>query len=143
MGSIEEWLLVPGMTLELWNRLKSSVTVYGSGKVNLNTVSKETLMVLGVSNSLADRIIAYRKSVECASSAATCAPAFLDLGDLTQKIGVNSEDFSQLENLGQLWGFSPEIFRFVSQASDRNKQGVGAVECVIDKKGSILFLKEL
>ena len=142
-GSVEELLLLPSMSHDLWQKIKDHLTVYGKDKVNLNTVSKETLKLLGMDESLADRVIEYRKSVAC-ELAYQCKPAFTDLGDLTLKIGTNSEAFSKLQNLYSLWSFEPEIFRIVSKASGNDTRLKEAImECVIDKKGRILNLKQV
>ena len=59
--SLEELLLVRGMTPSLYDLMKRSSTVYGSGKVNLNTASTEVLEQLGLDREIARRISDIRK----------------------------------------------------------------------------------
>jgi len=59
--SLEELLLVRGMTPSLYELMKRTFTVYGSGKVNLNTASAEVLEYLGLDREIARRISDIRK----------------------------------------------------------------------------------
>ncbi|MCX5695395.1 MAG: helix-hairpin-helix domain-containing protein [Candidatus Omnitrophica bacterium] len=60
-SSINEVLLVEGVTVEKFRLFKDMVTVYGKGKVNINTASKAVLVCLGLDEELADIILRYRK----------------------------------------------------------------------------------
>ncbi len=69
--TLEEILLVRGVTREIYDRIRPFVTVTSSGKVNLNTAPKEVLTALSagtiaaevgaIDNAAADRFIEYRK----------------------------------------------------------------------------------
>jgi len=56
----EEILLVEGITQELFNQFKDYITVYGEGKVNINTVPQEILKILGMDDDLVKIIKDYR-----------------------------------------------------------------------------------
>ena len=45
---IEELLLVNKMDQEVFDKIKHFVTIYGEGKININTAPKEVLLALGV-----------------------------------------------------------------------------------------------
>jgi len=60
-ASINEVLLAEDMTVEKFRLFKDMVTVYGKGKVNINTASKAVLVCLGLDEELADIILRYRK----------------------------------------------------------------------------------
>lgn len=60
LQTLEELLLVRGMTPSLYETLQSLGTVYGAGKANLNTASKAALVVLGLEESIAERLLLYR-----------------------------------------------------------------------------------
>jgi len=70
--SIDELLLVKGMTQELLEKLRPHVTVFGMGFVNINTASRAVLMALaqagsqahdkGAQHSVVERLLRYRKS---------------------------------------------------------------------------------
>jgi len=57
---LDEVLLVKGVTPDIFNEIKDRITVYGTGAVNINTADKLVLKSLGMSDSLADKIIHFR-----------------------------------------------------------------------------------
>jgi DNA uptake protein ComE-like DNA-binding protein len=57
----EELMQVEGFTQEVFNSCKDFVTTYSNGKVNINTAPKEVLTALGLDQSLAEDIEAFRK----------------------------------------------------------------------------------
>jgi len=66
--TVEELRLVRGVTQEVFERIRPFITVYGSGKINLNTAPKQILMALSaevdgeeITESTADEIVVYRK----------------------------------------------------------------------------------
>lgn len=59
--SIEELLLVKGMTKPIYTKLINYLTVYGDGAVNINTAPKEVLEALGLSEALVDKVLAVRR----------------------------------------------------------------------------------
>ena len=162
-GSVEELLLVSGMTSTLWNKLRDHLTVYGKG-INLNTVSKETLMLLGIADSLAGRIVSTREgsqSVPATGAGKSTGTEtnskdrpFDNLGDLEQKIGVSSEEDAALQVFSSLWIFDVDTLRFLSvtwvlskdSPAEPGKTGrwykVG-IECVAGLDGQLLYLREI
>lgn len=56
----EELLLVKGMTPEIYIKIKETITIYGSGKINFNTAPAPTLLALGASSNLIDKIYRFR-----------------------------------------------------------------------------------
>ncbi len=88
--SLEELMLVKGINQELYNLLKDSITIFGSGKLNINTAPAETLEILITSclkrlaeqgypladQDLANKIITLRNS----------GVAFEDISSLKGKI---------------------------------------------------------
>ena len=60
--SIEELTLVKGITPQIFELLRYHLTIYGSGKININFASKEVLLyVPTVTQEMADAIIQFRK----------------------------------------------------------------------------------
>jgi DNA uptake protein ComE-like DNA-binding protein len=58
--SINEILLVEGVTKESFLLFKDLVTVHGTGRININTAGKEVFLALGLEEELADAIIRFR-----------------------------------------------------------------------------------
>ena len=59
--TLDELLLVKGITPALYRQILSFITVYGSGKVNINTAPRPVLKALGISESLATAILFLRR----------------------------------------------------------------------------------
>lgn len=60
-SSINEVLLVEDMIKEKFLLFKDLVTIYGTGKVNINTANKAVLIALGLDEELTDVILRFRK----------------------------------------------------------------------------------
>ncbi|MDD5504829.1 MAG: helix-hairpin-helix domain-containing protein [Candidatus Omnitrophica bacterium] len=60
--SINEILMVEGMQKESFLQFKDMITVYGRGKINLNTVSSQVLEALGLDEEVARAVIDYRNA---------------------------------------------------------------------------------
>ena len=60
-SSINEVFLVEGMAKDNFILFKDLVTVYGTGKININTASKAVLLALGLDNELAEIIGRFRQ----------------------------------------------------------------------------------
>jgi general secretion pathway protein K len=58
--SLDELLLVRGMTGNVFERIKKYITIYGSGKININTAPPVVLAASGLSQELADKLVALR-----------------------------------------------------------------------------------
>ena len=59
----EELLAVEGVTKEIFNECKDLITVYGQGE-NINTASRKTLEILGISEGLISIIESYRAGAD-------------------------------------------------------------------------------
>jgi type II secretory pathway component PulK len=57
---LDELLLVKGMTRDIYERLLPYVTVYGDGKVNINTASGPVLYALGLNETVVEKILIAR-----------------------------------------------------------------------------------
>jgi general secretion pathway protein K len=57
----EELLLVKGMTPDIFSKIAGTITIYGEGKVNINTADWQTFHALGLSSELAQRIVQFRR----------------------------------------------------------------------------------
>jgi len=58
--SVEELLLVNGMTWDILKDIRDNITLYTSGAVNINTASAEVLTALGLDAGVVAKIIALR-----------------------------------------------------------------------------------
>ena len=58
--ALQELLLVKGMTKDIFLKIKDVITIYGEGRVNINTASFSTFYALAGDESLAKRIVEFR-----------------------------------------------------------------------------------
>jgi len=65
LNSVDELLLIHGISKEDYDKLLPYITVYGSGEININSASKPVLRCLSsdISDELAQRVIDYRNSM--------------------------------------------------------------------------------
>jgi general secretion pathway protein K len=138
--TLDEMLLVKGLTQQRYDKLIPYVTIYGDGAVNINTASREVLIALGLGESLADKILSVRrgkdgleatgddhvfsKTFEIAldvNAVVALQPSemrLIDALNMRGLLGVNSYYFS-METLGRLSGLpSPRRVRAVYSARD-------------------------
>lgn len=59
--SMDELFLIKGITPSIFRQIKGLVTIYGSGRVNINTTRKEILSALGLNDDLVQKTIAFRQ----------------------------------------------------------------------------------
>jgi type II secretory pathway component PulK len=59
--TLDEILLVKGVTKKMYDKLIGFVTIYGDGTVNINTASKEVLEALGLPEAVVDKIMTTRR----------------------------------------------------------------------------------
>lgn len=59
--TLDEILLVKGISRQVYDRLINFVTIYGDGLVNINTAPREVLMALGLPGALADKVLSARR----------------------------------------------------------------------------------
>ncbi len=61
---LEELLLVKGITRDIFLKIADIITIYGEGKVNINTANRHTFCALGLSSELADRVVEFRRGAD-------------------------------------------------------------------------------
>ena len=62
--SIDELLFVEGINQNILDRLRWFVTIYGDGRVNVNTASWHALVALGFDEDVVDKIVSIRNGVD-------------------------------------------------------------------------------
>jgi general secretion pathway protein K len=144
--SMDELLLVKGMTPGILEKIRPFVTVYGSGKVNLNTASRDVLAALGFSPLGVETIAAHRAGDD-KEDGTSDDRFFTSPGAVASDIaalGATQLDSSQtvvLDGLaasGQI-GVASTAFSVRSVGTlERNGASV-EVEAVFDRKGQVLY----
>ena len=98
--SVEELLLVRGMTPELYAALASLVTVY-SRRVNINTATPRTLAALGLGPSLVGKILAFRAG----------AGTFAEVSAISQNLSLTPQESAQLAAAAPFLATGSQAFR--------------------------------
>ena len=98
----EELLLVKGMTQDIFDKVGAYLTVYGNGKVNFNTAGKYVLEALGMSDTLADKLIQFRRGND--DQEATADDNIFEsvetvAASLSNGVGLSAEEAGQLNTV--------------------------------------------
>jgi len=112
--AIEELMLVKGVTPEAFEKIKDIITIYGDGKVNINTAGRLTLIGLGFDEDFVDKLIDFRRDGEEGDpegdSVFKTVAGIREVGFLFVK---ESQAINRLISLGIL-GVSSDTFRINS-----------------------------
>lgn len=145
LDNLEELLLIRGMTPAVFRMIAPHVTVYGSGRLNLNTAGPVALRALGLSQAGEAGYLAFRagddssdgtgdeRAITSISAVESDLAAYLPVDDLARLM--------QLANARVLTTTS-EAFRAVIQARAERPTSRMTVTCVMDRKGRIAFWSE-
>ena len=144
---IEELLLVYKMDQEIFDKLKYFVTIYGEGKVNINTAQKEVLLALGLNGRFVENILSFRKGADMIAGtgdddiflqSATIVPR------LSQVFDLSPSDMSALSNLVAEGKFSTksENFMIRSVGQLNHKKGRTTIVAVAERTGQIKYWRE-
>ncbi|MCM8812146.1 MAG: general secretion pathway protein GspK [Candidatus Omnitrophica bacterium] len=143
--SVEELLLVRGMSFDLWERVKSSITVYGSGSVNMNTASEETLAVMGLSEPAVSAIVVY-KAGEDDRLGTPDDRVFTStqqiLMEMDQKVPI--EDQNRLAQFVQdgFLGVTSQAYIFSARGELTSEKDRRSLWAVVDRAGRIAAWRE-
>ena len=146
---LEELLLVKGMTAEIFSKIKDILTVYGTGRVNINTAGFNTLYALGLNESLCERITEFRQGNDGIIGTED-DNIFNSVEDLRDTGPMFTEESIQINNLiaGNMLIVKSDIFRINSagQLKDSKSMRSRNIVCVLrrqkDKQPKVLFWYE-
>ena len=112
--SVEELLLIKGMTREIYDKIKDNVTAYSDGKVNINTASIEVLGAViddesGSYSALANKVFNTRRG-EDGTSGTKDDRFFLNLNDISNKVALEVNESARLASLANYFVFKSNNF---------------------------------
>jgi len=144
---IDEILLVKGMSRVYFEKLVDHVTIYGDGKVNLNTASSLVLQALGLSETVIDKIFKYRAGVDGIEGTvddAIFASGSEIVSALSQSQSLSASELANISNLQAKGALSSSsgYFRADVRASLSNSEATLNVEAIFDRDGNIMFYRE-
>jgi hypothetical protein len=141
--SLEELLLVRGVTPELFEKVKPFITIYGTGVVNINTAPREVLLGLGMDDSLADKIMLFRAGPDREQGTPDDNVFLQPTGwdaELVKHVKMTNNDITLLNQMvaaGRL-GIDSRNFRIRSIGMVSRKQQALEIDAVSDIEGKIL-----
>jgi type II secretory pathway component PulK len=146
--SLEELLLVKGMTQELFDKMKDYVTIYTDGKININTASGRVLNCLGLSKPVVSKIISFRYGVDglmgTNDDGVFVSPETV-VAQLSQSTQLSDSEVNELSNLAASGAIvtTSNYFMIKSVASlGNNDARLQSIVCVVKRTGEILSYVE-
>lgn len=141
----EELLLVRGMTDDVLQEVKDLVTVYGEGRVNINTASREVLCFLGMNDTLADKIILYRNgndAVEATEDDNVLKDQASIANDLGSGAGLTEEELNKMVELTSAGLLGVNSGNFSINAEGKVGRRREQTLCVVDKEKEIKYWRQ-
>jgi len=143
----EELLLVRGMTKEIYDGVKDRITLYGSGRVNINTADAAILVCIGAGDGLANKIVLFRNGNDGAP-ATSDDNIFESTGSMVESLEAagnlsenESDELLALSSSGLLCAHS-ENFRGHSFGRLGTKNEYAKITFVFDRDRVIKYWKE-
>ncbi len=142
---LEEALLVKGMSMDIFAQIKDYLTVYGNGKVNINTASRQVLLALGLNASIVEKIFYFRNGRNESDSAE--GNIFIELSSivpqLSQYVNLSDSEIAQLSVVSeQLLSTKSNNFMIRCVAGLNNRKDITELSCVVKRDGKILYSRE-
>ena len=144
---LEELLLVREMTQTIFDKVKDYITIYGEGAVNINTADVLVLQSLGMSDTLAEKILLFREGDD--GREATEDDNFFDNTQtvttvLSGKRSLSPEETGQLDGIvgDGLIGVRSDHFRGHSLGGFLDRDVFMEIVFVINRDEEILYWRE-
>jgi general secretion pathway protein K len=134
---IDELLLVKGMNNISYESLRPFITIYGDGKINVNTVSRRVLIVLGLDEAVADKLLKSRRGQDD-QEATPDDHIFLKTFDIPAEvnsfISLEENEMRQLDalNAADIFSTDSNIFGFTSRVLSGSEDPLRRIEIVFD-----------
>ena len=147
-ATLAELRWVKGMTPEIFEKVRTYITLDSSGQVNLNTASKTVLVALGLSPDICDKILTYREGRDQLQGTAD-DQVFDDLSLVAQLLAngsyLNDNERSDLNKVIQSGVFSVKSRFFTAQVLARLKHKAQSlwILAVFDDKGIVKRWEEM
>jgi DNA uptake protein ComE-like DNA-binding protein len=139
---LDEIRLVNGFNANVFEKLKNYITIYGSGRVNINTAGKAVLYAIGFSQMAVDKILAARAGKDGIAGTEDdfVFTGISDVGpEVTKNGGFSPEDLAAFNNvIDNRTTVISTAFMINSIGKAPGDKDNAQVSCVIDLKGRIL-----
>jgi hypothetical protein len=149
LDRLEELLLVKGMTPAIFESIKDYITIYGNGRVNINTAPYNVLISLGILNTLATKIINCRAGADEVEGTeddmvftSATAPAIRAVLSARQTLTA-AEETSLNQSIRHI-AVTSNHFRVISTGTlnDQSEKNSTKITCIISRNGKIVYWHE-
>jgi len=144
--NIEELLFVRGVTPELFAWMTPYVTVYGLGKINLNTANEVVLKALGLSDAGVQGVVFYRAGEDNIEGTGddrilnSVSSALVELSTYCPKEDLKR--LTKLDSEGLLTVRSQEFQILITAQVANDPKSRIVVRCVVNRSGTIKMWSE-
>lgn len=134
---IDELLLVKGIDLKTYERLRPLVTIYGDGRLNVNTVPKAVLLALGLDVTVADKFLKARRGPDNRDSTAD-DHVFLKTFDIAAEVNslvpLEEKEARQLDilNAANLLCTESQVYSLTSRVIPDGEGSARLIDAVYD-----------
>jgi type II secretory pathway component PulK len=151
---LDELFLVRGMTRDIFDRIKDFITIYGDGKVNINTASFEVLISLGLHKSIVDKILSFRNGedfLEATADDNVFEETANIVSQLSQFYSLSAAEVANLSNLVSAEKLDTKSTHFMIKSTGviDNKKASLQIVCIFersvddsDETGKIRYWRE-
>ena len=142
----DELLLVKGMTQDIFEKTKNYITIYGDGRVNINTAPKIVLLALGLSEDIVAKILFLRYGQD--GIMGTSDDNILEdssdiMPKLRQSYGLNDAEVTQMSTISDKYlSTKSDNFMIRGIARLNNRNTISEVVCVVNRIGEIMYWQE-
>ncbi|MBU1084358.1 MAG: hypothetical protein ABIG55_05685 [Candidatus Omnitrophota bacterium] len=135
---LQELLLIRGISEEIYERIAPYVTIYGTGKVNMNTAGETVLGSLGMDKALVRKIIKYRAGedrVMGTDDDNVFSSAGASAAELSQVVPLSPEEVAIISNLSSqdMISVVSSVFEIKSTARIGRRDQVMEIVCAYDR----------
>jgi type II secretory pathway component PulK len=143
---LEEVLLVKGMSEDIFTKIKKYITIYGDGRVNINTASGTVLLALGLSPEVVDKILNFRYG-EDELEGTTDGGIFDNLSEAALRLNkprpLTVAERLQFEEVCERYlNVNSHYFRIEVLAKLKNRKNTAKAVCIAGQDGKILSWQE-
>jgi len=154
--SLEELILVKGIKPDIFYAIKDFISLYGDGKVNINTAPYPVLRALGLSDSLSNKIIHCRAGGDGIEGTED-DEVFMKTSDiisiLTTRESLTQSEIASINNLliTNAVTIESNYFRVISEGylADIENENTGndrknskKITCIVHRNGKIVYWQE-
>ena len=148
LDSLEELLYVRGFTPAIYQLLAPYLTLYGDGKINLNTAAKTVLLSIGLESAAVDFILNYRAGVDQKIGTRDDGIFYNPEELVTDAQGSGALSADSIDRLNQFLSrgilkVSSDYFEVQSKVSRKNGQDLLVSRAVISRQFGIQSWNEV